>query len=103
MASTVREKDMKKLREARYLAKKIDTIFHQRDRLSPLRSLMRESCSFPIFSVGSGFPSTHLSVESCITMGLIFMIFPPTLFSISRHSSSRERPFSGFRLTSACG
>ena len=67
MASSVQEKDIKKLRAAGYLAKKISPVFQWRDRLSLLRSPMRGSFSSPILFAGLGFPFTLLFAASCIT------------------------------------
>ena len=52
MASTVQEKDIKKLREAEYLAKKSAPVSRQRDRSFLLWNPMRGWCSFPTLSAG---------------------------------------------------
>ena len=103
MASTVQEKDIKRLREAGYLAKKIGHRLPPEDRSSLLRSPTRESCFFPHFVRGLRFPLHPFFCGVMYYYGIDFMIFPPILSLTSRHSSSCVRLFSGFRLTSACG
>ena len=58
MASSVQDKDIKKLRRTGIWPRKSATIFRRRDRLSLLRSPMRGSFSSPILSAGLGFPFT---------------------------------------------
>ena len=85
MVSSVTEGHIKKLRGAGYLAADIAHRLPAVGQIIPTpEPHERVVFSSPISSADWSFPSIHLSVELCITMGLIFMIFPPILSSISR-------------------
>ena len=101
MASTVRERDMKKLREAGYLAKKIG------HRLPPARQIVPTSephervVFLPNFVRGFGFP-LHLFVRG------IMYYYGIDFHDLSANSFLNISTFiivcdSGFHLTSACG
>ena len=77
MASTVQEKDIKRLRGAGNLAKKIGHRLPPAGQVVPTLDPHERVVFLP-----------HLFVESCITMGLIFMIFPqllPQYLDVHRH------------------
>ena len=97
MACTVREKDIKKLWEAGYLAKKIS------HRLQSSFCPHERVVFCPHFVHGLGFPSTHSFAASCIITGSIFTIYLPIPSSTSLHTTSCARPFSASCHTSAYG
>ena len=102
MASTVWEKDIKKLREAGYLAKKIG----HRWKIVPTPEPHERVVFLTHFVRGLGFPLHPFVRGVMYYYGIDFMIFPPILSLTSRRSSSCVRLFSlfsGFRLTLACG
>ena len=103
MASTVREKDIKRLREAGYLAKEIGHRLPPAGQVVPTPEPHERVVFLPHFVRGLGFP-LHPFVRGVMYYhGIDFHDLSPTLFSISRLSSSHARPSSGFCLTSACG
>ena len=103
MASTVRKKDIKKLREAGYLAKKIGYRLPPAGQVIPTPEPYERVVFLPHFVRGLGFP-LHPFVRGVMYYYRIdFHDLFPTLFSISRRSSSYARPSSEFRLTLARG
>ena len=103
MASIVREKDIKKLLEAGYLAKKIGHRLLPAGQVVPTPEPHERVVFLSHFVRGLGFPLHPFVHGVMYYYGVDFHDLSPTLFSISRRSSSCARPFSRFRLTSTCG
>ena len=103
MASTIREKDIKKLREAGYLAKKIGHRLPPAGQVVPTPEPHERVLFLPHFVCGLGF-SLHPFVRGVMYYyGIDFHdISPNSFLNISTFIVVCEA-FSGFRLTSACG
>ena len=103
MASTVQEKDIKKLQEAGYLAKKIGHRLPTAGQIVPKPEPHERPVFLPHFVHGLGFPLRPFVRGIMYYYGIDFMICPLILSLTSRRLSSCVRPFSVFRPTSAYG
>ena len=103
MASTVQEKDIKKLREAGYLAKKISHHLPTAGQIVPTLESYERVVFLPRFVRGLGFPLHPFVRGIMYYYGIDFPELPPIPSSTSRHSSSCARPFSASPHTSAYG
>ena len=103
MASTIREKDIKKLREAGYLAKKISHRLLTVGQIVPTPKPHERVVFLPHFVCGLGFPLHPFIRGIMYYYGIDFPELPPIPSSTSRHSSLCARPFSASRHTSAYG
>ena len=83
MASTLREKDIKKLREAGYLAKKIDHHLPPAGQVVPTPEPHERVVFLPHFVRGLGFPLHPFVRGVMYYYGIDFHDLSPTLFSIS--------------------
>ena len=79
MASTIQEKDIKRLQEAGYLAKKIGHRLPPAGQIIPTPKSHARVVFLPHFVRGLGFPSTHSFAVLCIITRLTFMICLPIL------------------------
>ena len=103
MASTVREKDIKKLREVGYLAKKISHRLPTAGQIVPTPKPHERVVFLPHFIRGLGF-TRHPFVRGIMYYyGIDFHDLPPIPSSTSRHSLSCARLFSASRHISAYG
>ena len=103
MASTVQEKDIKKLREAGYLAKKIGHRLPTAGQIVPNPEPHERVVFLPHFVRGLGFPLHPFVCGIMYYYGIDFMICPLILSLTSQHLSSCVRPFSVFHPTLAYG
>ena len=103
MASTVQEKDIKRLREAEYLAKKIGHRLPPAGQVVPTPKSHERVVFLPRFVCGVGFPLHPFVRGVMYYYGIDFHDLPLTPSSISRRSSSCARLFSGSHLTLAYG
>ena len=103
MASIVRERDIKKLREAGYLAKKIGHRLPPAGHIVPTPEPHARVVFLPHFVHGLGFPLHPFVRGIMYYYGIDFMICPLIPSSTSRHSLSYARLFSASHHTSAYG
>ena len=103
MASSVQEKDIKKLREAGYLAQKIGHRLPAAGRIVPTPESHERVVFLPHFVRGLGFPLYPFVCSIKYYYGIDLHDLSPTPSSTSRHSTSCARPFSASRHTSAYG
>ena len=103
MASTVQEKDIKKLQEAGYLAKKISHRLPTVGQIMPTPEPHERVVFLPHFVRGLGFPLHPFVRGLMYYYGIDFHDLSPIPSSTSRHLLSCARPFSASRHTSAYG
>ena len=100
MVSSATEENVKKLREAEYLAADIVHRLPDAGQIVPMPEPHERVVFLTHFVCGLGFP-IHPFVRG--TMGWIFMIWLPTSSSTSWRLSSYARLSSASSLTLACG
>ena len=103
MASTVREKDIKKLRGAGYLAKRIGHRLPTAGQIVPTPEPHKRVVFLPHFVRGLGFPLHPFVRGIMYYYGIDFHDLSQIPSLTSRHSSSCARPFSASCRTLAYG
>ena len=103
MTSSIREKDIKKLREAGYLAKKISHRLPPAGQVVPTLEPHERVVFLFHFVHGLGFPLHPVVRGVMYYYGIDFHVLSPILSSISRRSLLCARLFSVFHRTSVYG
>ena len=103
MVSSVMEENIKKLREAGYLAADIAHRLPDAGQIIPTPKPHERVVFLTHFVRGLGFPLHPFVRGLMFYKGWIFMIWPPISSSTSRRLSSCARPSSASGPTSACG
>ena len=103
MVSSVKEKDITKLREAGYLAREIDHRLSAKGQIIPTPEPHERVVFTPHFVRGLGFPLHPFIRGLMFYHGVDFHNLPPTPSSTSRHLLSCARPSSTFLPTSDYG
>ena len=103
MASSIEKKDIKKLREAEYLAKGIAHQLPAKGQIVPTPEPHERVVFLTHFFRGLGFPLHPFVHGLMFYYRLDFHDLVPTPSSTSRHLLSCARPFSASHLTSAYG
>ena len=103
MASSVKKKDIKELREAGYLAKEITHRLPAAGQIVPTPKPHERVVFIPHFVRGLGFPLHPFVRGLMLYYGLDFHDLAPTPSSISRHLLSCARPSSISHPTSDYG
>ena len=103
MVSSVTEENIKKLREAGYLAADIAHRLPKAGQIIPTPEPHERVGFLTHFVPGLGFPLHPFVRGLMFYYGWIFMIWPPISSSTSRRLSSCVRPSPASSPTSACG
>ena len=103
MASSIKKKDIRELREAGYLAKEIAHRLPAKGQIVPTPEPHERVVFLTHFVRGLGLPLHPFVRGLMFYYGLDFHDLAPTSYSTFRRLPSSVRLFSASRLTLACG